>query len=92
MKKILALGMLTLSLNSFAACELVDGAAKKPFDGNLNGATVEKKSLSSIHKEFPALNIVEKSFKGEVQTCTNCSGKYVYPSQIKFQVGPSRLV
>jgi hypothetical protein len=77
MKKILALGMFALSLNSFAACELVDGSAKKPFDGDLSGASVEKKSLSALHKEFPALNIVEKSFKGEVQTCTSCSGKFV---------------
>lgn len=77
MKTIFALSLFCLSLQSFGACEMVDGSAKKPFDGNLDGASVEKKSLSALNKEFPALNIVEKSFKGEVQTCSSCSGKYV---------------
>jgi hypothetical protein len=61
-----------------AACEVVDGGKKSPFDGKTVGSmSVEKKSLSIMNKEFPDLNIVEKSFKGEVQTCTSCSDKYI---------------
>lgn len=63
--------------NLMAACEVVDGGKKTPFDGKVGGMSVEKKSLSILNKEFPDLNIIEKSFKGEVQTCTSCTDKYI---------------
>jgi hypothetical protein len=71
------IAILTISSHAYAACEVVDGGNKKPFDGNLSGLTVEKKSLSLLNKEYPSLNVVEKTFKGEVQTCSSCSEKYV---------------
>lgn len=68
----------TVSSNVMAACEVVEGGKKTPFDGkNIGSLSVEKKSLSTFNKEFPDLNIIEKSFKGEVQTCTTCSDKYI---------------
>lgn len=64
--------------NLMAACEVVDGGKKSPFDGKtVGGLSVEKKSLSILNKEFPDLNIIEKSFKGDVQTCTSCTDKYI---------------
>lgn len=63
--------------NVMAACESVDGGKKTPFDGKIAGMSVEKKSLSILNKEFPDINVIEKSFKGEVQTCTACSDKYI---------------
>lgn len=61
-----------------AACEVVEGGKKTAFDGkNIASLSVEKKSLSTLNKEFPDLNIIEKSFKGDVPTCTTCSDKYI---------------
>jgi hypothetical protein len=79
MKKILfGLTIATFGLNIFAACEVVDGGKKTPFNGkDVGGMSIEKKSLSVLNKEFPDLNIIEKSFKGEVQTCTSCTDKYI---------------
>lgn len=79
MKKIaLVLITITFCTNLMAACEVVDGGKKTPFDGkNIAGMSIEKKSLSALNKEFPDLSIIEKSFKGEVQTCTICSDKYI---------------
>lgn len=79
MKKIiLALVVTAFCTNVMAACEVVDGGKKTPFDGkSVAGLSVEKKSLSALNKEFSALNIIEKSFKGEVQTCTSCTDKYI---------------
>lgn len=75
---LLALVTVAFCSNLMAACEVVDGGKKSPFDGkNVGTLSVEKKSLSTLNKEFPDLNIVEKSFKGEVQTCTTCSDKYI---------------
>lgn len=75
---VFALLALTFSANLMAACEVVDGGKKSPFDGKLTaGLSIEKKSLSALNKEFPDLNIIEKSFKGEAQTCTSCSDKYI---------------
>ncbi|MBY0412517.1 MAG: hypothetical protein K2Q18_00055, partial [Bdellovibrionales bacterium] len=70
MKKIiLALAISTYCMNLMAACEVVEGGKKTPFDGKTVGSnSIEKKSLSIMNKEFPDLNIVEKSFKGEVPT------------------------
>jgi hypothetical protein len=78
--KTLVFTLLTLAFctNLMAACEVVDGGKKSPFDGkSIAGLSVEKKSLSTLNKEFPDLNIIEKSFKGETQTCTSCSDKYI---------------
>lgn len=77
-KMIIAMVSMLLATNIMAACEVVNGGAKTPFDGKtLTGLSVEKKSLSAMNKEFPDLNIIEKSFKGEVQTCSTCSDKYI---------------
>lgn len=79
MKKIfLVLVTIAFSANLMAACEVVDGGKKTPFDGKTVGSmSVEKKSLFTLNKQFPDLNIIEKSFKGEVQTCTTCTDKYI---------------
>lgn len=68
-----------VTAHASAACEVVkDGGAKSAFDGSsLSGLQVEKKSLVPLNKTFPALNVVEKAFKGEVQTCTTCASGYV---------------
>ena len=64
------------SMSSFAGCNVVDGDKTASFDGkSIDGLVVEKKSLLLLNKEFPMLNIVEKIFKGEAQTCTSCSDK-----------------
>jgi hypothetical protein len=64
--------------NLMAACEVVEGGKKTPFDGkSIAGLSIEKKSISTLNKAFPDLNIIEKSFKGEAQTCTSCSDKYI---------------
>lgn len=81
--KITALVLMTAAFlltagHASAACEVVKDGAKSAFDGsNLAGLQVEKKSLVSLNKEFPALNVVEKAFKGEVSTCTSCASGYV---------------
>ncbi len=79
MKKIIAtLIAMTAALNIMAACEVVDGGTKTPFDGKAIGSlSVEKKSLSELNKQFPDLKVIENSFKGEVVTCSVCSGKYI---------------
>ena len=72
------LSAITASANTYAQCEIVDGDKKEPFDGkDLKGIDIEKKALLSLNKEFPALNVIEKTFKGEAQTCTNCSEKHI---------------
>lgn len=78
MKTLLA-GLVTLAIcsNLMAACEVVEGGAKKPFDGKIGKLEVEKKSLSILAKEFPALNAVEESFKGNITACTTCTDKYI---------------
>lgn len=61
-----------------AGCEIVDGDKKTPFDGrSLGQIPVEKKSLIPLNTEFPNLNVIEKTFKGEIQTCTNCAERHV---------------
>lgn len=78
--KTLLVALVTIAYcsNLMAACEVVDSGKKSPFDGKtVGGLSVEKKSLSILNKEFPDLNIIEKSFKGDVQTCTSCTDKYI---------------
>jgi hypothetical protein len=78
MKILVIIILIVLSFSLNAACTLIDGANKTPFDGKLaQGIAVEKKSLSIMQKEFPELGIIEKSFKGEVQACVNCTDKYI---------------
>lgn len=61
-----------------AACELSEDGKTSPFDGkSLSGVQVDKASLVNLNKEHPGLNAIEKSFKGELQTCTNCTGKFI---------------
>lgn len=75
---IFTLFVLIVNSNVMGACEVVNGGKKMPFNGkDVAGLSIEKKSLSGVNKQFPDLNIIEKSFKGEVQTCTNCSDKYI---------------
>jgi hypothetical protein len=63
----------------WGSCEIVSPSGEKhPFDGkSLLGLQVEKKSLTTLSKAYPELNVIEKTFKGEVQTCANCSDKYI---------------
>lgn len=75
---VFALVLIAFSTQTMAGCEVVEGGKKTPFDGkSVSGLSIEKKSLSTLNKEFPDLNIIEKSFKGEAQTCTSCSDKYI---------------
>jgi hypothetical protein len=61
-----------------ATCEIVDGAKRVPFDGkSLESVMIEKKSLTILNAEFPALNVIEKTFKGEIQTCTLCAERHI---------------
>ncbi len=69
---------LTLTSKVYAECTIVDGDRRIPFDGkDLSDLVIEKKSLIELNKEFPDLNVIEKVFKGELQTCTNCTEKYI---------------
>jgi hypothetical protein len=66
------------SAKATSACVVVTNGTKVPFDGrSVEGLQVEKKSMVLLNKEFPSLNVVEKTFKGEVQTCSLCTDKYV---------------
>jgi len=66
-----------LCSNARAACEVIDGTKRRPFDGSLSGLEIEKKSLTRLNNEFPNLNIIERTFKGELQTCSACTEKYI---------------
>lgn len=73
---------LAFSPGSFAVCELVDGGKKTPFDGKtLDRVLVEKRSLTILNTEFPSLNVIERTFKGEVQTCSDCKEKHIVCSR-----------
>jgi hypothetical protein len=75
---VLLLLAVSTSTAAVADCEVVDGDKKLPFDGtSLNGLLVEKKSLVLMNALFPHLNVIERIFKGEILTCTNCSERYV---------------
>ena len=70
--------LIIFSTNAFGLCEVKIGEKRIPFNGkDIIGLSIEKKSLSEVNKKFPDLNIIEKTFKGEVQTCTICSDNYV---------------
>lgn len=80
--KVTAMLLVPISLagTCFASgmCEIVRDGVRTPFDGSgLSGLQVEKKSLVLANREFPSLNIVEKAFKGELQTCTVCTFAYI---------------
>jgi hypothetical protein len=61
-----------------AACQVVEGAKRAPFDGkSLDRISVEKKSLTLLNEEYPNLNAIEMTFKGELQTCTSCTEKHI---------------
>jgi hypothetical protein len=78
---ILSLG-LVLSASAYCDCQVVDGTKKTPFDGkSLSGLAIEKKSLVTLNKAYPALNVVEEAFTGELRTCSNCTEKYVTCSE-----------
>jgi hypothetical protein len=63
---------------AYAGCEVVDGDKKTPFDGSsLNHALVEKKSLVALNALFPNLNVIERTFKGEILTCTDCTERHI---------------
>ena len=67
-----------LAQTASAACTVVKGGAKSPFDGkSLSGLEIEKKSLIKLNNEFKGLDAMTKSFKGEVNTCTTCTDNYV---------------
>jgi hypothetical protein len=62
----------------FATCKVVEGDKATLFDGkSLDRLSVQKKSLTLLNEEFPALNAIEMTFKGELQTCTSCSEKHI---------------
>lgn len=68
----------SLSSVAWGACEIVDGEKRQPFEGKtLERLLIEKKSLTTLNSEFPHLNAIEKTFKGEVQTCSTCSERHI---------------
>lgn len=76
--RIVALLAFAAPLIARAGCEIVDGDKKMPFDGSsLNHLLVEKRSLVILNALFPRLNVIERTFKGEVLTCTSCSEPHV---------------
>jgi hypothetical protein len=78
MKTLVVVLVAVLSAESQAHCEIVQGSARIPFDGKtLIGLLIEKKSLVLLNSEFPNLNAIEATFKGELQTCPICSERYV---------------
>ncbi len=75
---ILLLSSLTSAQAFGAECYLIDGDKKTPYNGEtLNRDQVEKKSLTILNTKYPAVNAIEKTFKGEIQTCSNCSGRHI---------------
>ena len=75
---ILAAVLMGTTLPAWASCDVVDGATKVPFAGkSLSQLLVEKRSLTLLNKAFPDLNVIERTFKGEIRTCSICSEKYV---------------
>jgi hypothetical protein len=74
MKNLVVVLVAFLSAESRAHCEIVNGSARTPFDGKtLTGLLIEKKSLVLLNSEYPNLNAVEATFKGELQTCTTAA-------------------
>jgi len=70
------------SASTYAGCDVVDAGKRTPFDGkSLHGLFVEKKSLIELNDEYPDLNVIERTFKGEVQTCTDCTERHVVCSK-----------
>ena len=71
--------MISVSSAAWGSCEVVDtGGKTSPFEGkNLVGLQVEKQSLIILNKSYPELKVLEKTFKGEVQTCASCADKFV---------------
>ena len=84
MNKYLLFFIVFLNISSGAAvaegCEIVRGGTATAYDGRvkaLEELQVEKKSLIPLNMQFPELKVIEKAFKGELQTCTNCVDKYI---------------
>jgi len=75
---LVAVLMMSNSSVACAGCEIVDGDKKLPFDGrSLEHVLVEKKSLVILNTLFPSLNVIERTFKGEILTCTTCSERHI---------------
>jgi hypothetical protein len=78
MKTVFIFLMVVISGGASAACEIVDGVKRIPFDGKtLDSLVIEKKSLIILNRQFPNLNVIETMFKGQLQTCTSCTEKYI---------------
>ena len=78
MKLIFYILIFILTFKNASACEIVDGNKRIPYKGeSLEGLTIEKKSMSELNKQFIELNIIEKSFKGELKTCIYCKDKFI---------------
>ena len=61
-----------------ADCQMVVDGKKTPFDGSVPPSMmVEKKSMLKLDKQFPDANVVERIFKGEIVTCSDCSDQYI---------------
>jgi hypothetical protein len=66
------------SVGAAADCEVVSSGKRVPYDGqNLEKYSIEKKSLMKLDKAYPHLNVIEKTFKGEGVTCSNCSDNFI---------------
>jgi hypothetical protein len=76
---LLALILISYAFTAGAAvCEFHDGDEISNFAGaSLDGIQVEKKSMILLNNQFPILNVIEKAFKGDIQTCSSCSGRFV---------------
>ena len=76
--KVFALILGLSSITAGAVCEIVDGKKRLPFDGkSLDRILIDKRSLTTLNLEFPHLNAIERTFTGELQTCSVCIEKHI---------------
>ena len=77
MKKYIVAISMMMTVGAYATCELVsESGSASAFSGTYEAGTkVEKKSLNKLNSEFPGIRIMEKIFKGEAKSCSNCDGQ-----------------
>lgn len=72
----------TFSISSQADCFKIQGGNKLSFNGDsLSGLVVDRKAMAELNKLFPQLQITEKVFSGNLQTCSDCHDNYISCSE-----------
>jgi hypothetical protein len=75
---VLIVSLSCMPVIAMAKCNIIEDGKKTPFDGqSLENLPIEKKSLMELNKTYSKLNVIEKTFKGEILTCTNCPERYI---------------